>query len=466
MLSRRLSTTLAFGCFLAWAVPSSRAQVWIGPGGTGGSGNWGDSTNWDTGIVPNAVGASAAFNDPPAARTITMNVSSTVGTLTTTIGSANNNTFSGTSSLTFDNGGAGATLTVNGTGTGNNSVQWPTVLNDTLTIAVNDTSATSAAGAITFAASSTITGGGGLTKTGPGLLTLANVTKQYTGPTQFLDGRVRISSAGRPVSTSSLTVNGGQIDLISASTYTFGASSSVPLNLNGAGPTSGPFAAFPGAIRPDTNLAIGITNVIVLQSDSLIHIQGSSGGVMTLSGNISGPGRLSQTPAGGPFDANLGRIIVTGTNNTYAGGTTVNGGTFEVAAGSSLGTGNVTINSANAVFAGAQAHLQLDGTSGSTINAISDSAVLSLSGGNVGGTADDGYIDLTSGVNEVVSGLILGGVAQPPGVYSAATSPEYILGTGTITVVPVPEPGTLALAGLAAAGLVARGRLRRKPAVA
>lgn len=462
MLLRRLSPTLAIGCLLAWA-NASHAQVWTGPGGTGGSGNWGDATNWNSGAgpVPNAAGAAATFNDPPAARTITMNVNSIVGSLTTTINSANSNTFSGTSSLTFDNGGLGATLTVNGTGGGNNSVQWPTILNDNLTIAVNDTSATSAAGAITFAASSTITGSGGLTKTGPGLLTLANVTKQYTGATQFLDGRVRISSAGRPVNTSSVTVNGGQIDLISASSYTFGANSNVPLNLNGNGPTSGPFAVFPGAIRPDTNLAITITNVIVLQSDSLIHIQGSSGGVMTLSGNISGPGRLSQTPAGGSFDNNLGRIIVTGTNNTYTGGTTINGGTFEVGAGSSVGTGNVTVNSANAFFAGAQAHLQLDGTSGTTINAISDSATLSLSGGNLAATADDGYIDLSSGINEVVGGLTLGGVAQPPGVYSSTTSPEFILGSGTITVAGVPEPGTLALAGLAAAGLAIR-RIRRK----
>src|SRR5207249_2357819 len=126
------SPTLALGCFLAWAVPSSQAQVWIGPGGAGGSGNWGDSTNWDTGTVPNAVGASATFNDPPAARTITMNGNFTVGALTTTINATFSNTFSGSSSLTFDNGGAGALLTVNGTGTGNNSVQWPTVLNDTL----------------------------------------------------------------------------------------------------------------------------------------------------------------------------------------------------------------------------------------------------------------------------------------------------------------------------------------------
>jgi uncharacterized membrane protein len=78
------------------------------------------------------------------------------------------------------------------------------------------------------------------------------------------------------------------------------------------------------------------------------------------------------------------------------------------------------------------------------VNAIADTAVLSLAGGNILATPDDGCVDLGAGVNEVVGVLLLGGVAQQPGTYgstsSAATfkSNEFFSGTGTITVPPPP----------------------------
>src|SRR5206468_6500857 len=127
---------------------------------------------------------------------------------------------------------------------------------------------------------------------------------------------------------------------ITAGTFSFGSG---PMYLNGMGPTTGPFAPFPGAIRNDTGLIVTVLNAVVLQSDTLIHVQGASTGSTTLAGNISGPGKLTLTSQ--PHDANLGTLVLTG-SNTYSCGTVVDGGTLVVSgAGATLGTGNVTVNS-------------------------------------------------------------------------------------------------------------------------
>jgi autotransporter-associated beta strand protein len=212
------------------------------------------------------------------------------------------------------------------------------------------------------------------------------------------------------------------------------------LILSGAGPTTGPFAAFPGVIRPDTNLAIVIANPsVVLQSDSTLHSQGSASGSITLSGNVSGTGRLIAGAVA--HDANIGQIILSGTNS-YTGGTTVTAGTL-AATGSSVtafGTGNVSVVSAGAVFGGSFAKLAIQ--SGAT-NAIADTATLSLAGGNVAAVADDGYADLAAGINETVGGLVLGGTTETiAGTYGSSSSgatfqfDEYFAGSGIITLAP------------------------------
>ena len=85
-------------------------------------------------------------------------------------------------------------------------------------------------------------------------------------------------------------------------------------------------------------------------------------------------------------------------------------------------------------------------------DAIADTAYLSLAGGNAPGVADDGYIDLDSGINETIGGLMLGNTIFGPGVYGSSplaspTNPglanpdEYFAGLGTVTVVPSGVPG-------------------------
>jgi hypothetical protein len=84
-------------------------------------------------------------------------------------------------------------------------------------------------------------------------------------------------------------------------------------------------------------------------------------------------------------------------------------------------------------------------------NAIADNATLTLTGdgglpGSVAG-CDRGCAILGSGINEIVGGLMLGGVTEPAGTYGATGSgatnifDEYFSGSGIVTVVPAGIPG-------------------------
>ena len=430
--------------FLTTVAPARGQSWWAQPEG----GSWNSGANWFQ-VQPNFEGAHAIFNNAvgpfnpaqTASRTVTLDAPQIVGIITFNNDAANafnNSLTAGTGgSLLFESNGVGPAYIVvpAWNGTGNNSISAPMVLADSLVAIVDHTSSSSAAGALNLTAA--ITGSGGFTKEGVGLATFGTGAKTYTGPTALNGGRMRVSFAAHPTATSGLTINSNaQLTLISAGAYAFGSNA---IHLNGTGPANGPFAIFPGAIRPDTGLVIGISNAVVLDSDTVIHVQGSSG-ALTFSNTISGPGKLTLTAPS--HDANLGSLILT-SNNTYSGGTVVHGGTL-VLAGSgthisraSLGSGNVTVESANTTFAGATARLWIQENVG---NAISDSATLSLAGGKVAGVADDGHIVLDNNVNERVSSLILGGVLQPPGTYGSSSSgagtqnDEYFSGPGILTV--------------------------------
>jgi len=389
---------------------------------------WVQDSNWDTNSTPNAVGATAVFSAAPTAfQTVTLASDVTVGTITfntntaipTSIGAAN----ATGGRLILDAAGAGpVVITSAGTGnfgtTGSNTdaLAATMVFNDDVVIDVQNTVGQSTTGA--FRLGGPVTGPGGLTKTGPGLMTWAftptqsGLLKAYTGPTLLSGGRVRMSSGAAPNATSSFTINGGQLDPISSNSfYTFGASSATPLKLSGFGPTSGPFAAFPGVIRPDTNFVIGITNNTELVSDSMLHMQGSTTGSLIMSGNMSGKGILYAGATS--HDANLGKITLQG-SNSYTGGTIVSAGTLiaDAASTNAFGTGSVQVVSGNATFAGSQNHIRI--AAGAT-DAIANTSYLNLAGGNAAGAADDGYIDLDGGITETGGGLMLGGVIQRAG---------------------------------------------------
>lgn len=453
-------TAIVAAAAILFTTGTASAETWNLVGG----GSWNSTASWNPASIPNAVGAAAIFNgvgtvnnpEQTGNRTVTVDGTKTIGSLvfnndlasafTTAV-----NTGTG-GPLVFDaTDGGPATINVPaGPGTGNNSIAVATRFDDTVVATVDNTSTTSATGALNL--TTAITGAGGFTKLGVGMATFGTGTKTYTGPTNINDGRLRMSLTARAQSTSSFTIgNGGQVVFIAGGVTQSFTLGSGPLNLNGAGPTSGPFAAFPGALRPDRDAAgrdYTITNNVVLQSDSLIHVQSlaATSHTLTLPGVVSGPGQLQFTAANSG-DPELGKLILNGTAaNTYTGGTLIRGGTIEAkGALTSLGTGNVTVLSGSLLpGAGAAAISKLLIQAGDN-NAIANTATLSLDGGKTANTPDDGYLELLT--NETVGGLILGGVAQAAGTYGSTSSgathqlDEYFLGTGILTVTPALHPG-------------------------
>lgn len=440
---------------MAMAAATNTVETWTGPFGAGMNQNWTDGANWSSNPDhPSGDSAGGIFNlDGATAGNLSVDVTPTGVATEVIVGSLEFNNSSGfTMTLTggiatpmrLNAAGDGpVTITVTGNSTSNaapNTMNQRTIFDDSVIAIVNPTLSMSQSGALDWPGR-VVSGAGGFTKQGLGLMTFSTGAKAYTGPTVFDtdSGRTRISVAGRPTMTSSMTFkSGSQLTLITAnSTYTFGASSSVPLNLNGSGPTSGQHAGFPGVIRNNTDLVTTITNDVVLQSDSLIHAQGAATGSTTLSGNVTGPGRL--TVGSIPHDANLGRLVLSGTNS-YEGGTTVQAGTL-VATGAStnaFGANDVTVQSAGLVFGGSQAKILLQ--TGAT-DAIANAATLSLAGGSFAGVADDGFAELEAGINEIIGGLILGGMTQTlAGTYGSTASgadfafDEYFAGTGVVTL--------------------------------
>jgi autotransporter-associated beta strand protein len=444
--SRFFSFSLVTLSVLLLSTGKVAAQTWTLSAG----GSWNAAADWNPSTVPNAVGASVTFNgaataanpDQTANRTVTLDGSQTVGSIT-----FNNDlsTFGDTIStgaggpLIFDAAGSGpATLNVSGvSGTGNSTISVSMTLNDSVTAFVNKGNSSSAAGALNL--TGIMSGNGGFTKEGDGAATFGTSAKTYTGPTVLNGGRMRISNIAQPSATSGLTINpGGQLNPITAGTYQFGAG---PMTVSGAGATSGPFAVFPGAIRPDVGLVVIINNDVILQGDTLIHVQATAGtganpnptGSITFAGSMSGPGKLMMPAPNSNID--IGSIILEN-SNTYSGGSLVSGGRLVASgASASFGTGNVTVD--NSVSPSSIARVVIQ--SGVT-NAISDTATLVLAGGGIAGTADQNYAELESGVNETVGNLVLAGVVQPAGTYGSSASPaafkndEFFAGPGMITV--------------------------------
>jgi autotransporter-associated beta strand protein len=443
----------------AHADPVVTDALWLLPTG----GNWTDPLNWSSAPdYPSGVGATARFSSLQAAqRIVNFDANITVGNLVIDNATAFANTFgvSGvtTPTLTFDAAEPGpaklpATITVTGNSTGAatpNTVFATVVLNDDLVVTVDRTSSTSVAGTFTFRGG--LTGVGGVTKEGAGTLTMADNAKTFTGPLIVNNGRMRINvPAGRPTRTSGVTINGaGQLDLAGAGSYTFGASDT-KLTLNGPGPANNFPTTFGGTVRVDGAGANAITNDIVLQSTSSIHVQGAVN-TTTLPGVVSGPGGLVLPTAGS--DGNIGTLVLAGAN-TYVGGTTINDGTVTATGPSGLGapTGPLAVNNQNNGQAGKNVALNLSTSDPTTVGSLSGSIATPTSGVNTV-TINAGGPIFT--VNQTTSATFPGVIAGAGGftLGGASTATLTLTGVNTYVGETVVNAGTLRVGGVATASI-------------
>jgi autotransporter-associated beta strand protein len=417
-----------------------------------GTTNWDVAANWNGNDIAGDVPAEfedALFTTPTGTRSIDVSGQFSVSGITfdntsaVTFTNSIRNFNLGGDMITFDAAGTGpAFITSSGIGANQNRMQVDMTFTDTVNANVTNTAGNATAGALSITGN--ISGPGGLTKTGDGLLTIAlnagsspgDQVKAYTGPTTLSGGRTRWSVNAPPTQTSSFTIDDAQLTFIGNGSYTLGPGN---LILSGNGPASGPFAQFGGLIRPDTNAIVTVTNNVLLQDDAAVAVFGTATS-LTLSGVISGPSTSTfrQDVFGGQ-PSNHGTLIITGAN-TYEGGTDIIQGTFRLSgASATAGTGNVFVDGVsdrgNGILASGKLDIQSD-----VLNGIADSAIVTLTGGTFGGQAI-----LGAGVNELIGGLVLGGVTQTvAGTYGSTASGAmfqddlFFQGTGVFTIPAAP----------------------------
>ncbi len=440
---------------LAGAALAQNSATWV-PNDTG-TYEWDDVNNWNPQVIPNGVGDSATFNNTNTMTinlsadhtvgSITRNLLGTTRTLTIASGDPGGGLFG---KMIFDAAGAGpATLNIpTDPSTGRMNISADVTLNDDLQLNIDMPKQTSFQGAIRFTGN--MDGAGGLIKNGVGYADLRTNPKNYTGATVVNAGILTVEPIAAPALSSSFTIKpGSHLEPTADGDYQLGAGS---LFLGGTGVGS------EGAIRPQRGASAGfnvrILNPVVLTSTTLIHsqVQGTpaapSAGGITFAGVVSDSDPTAQLQLSAPSNGQLGTYELD-QKNTYRGGTLLHGGTLRVTSAftpdASLGAGNVTLVGDPYADGGGAAFGKLILESGLT-NAIADTATLSLAGGDAPGVADDAYVDLGFGINEVVGGLILAGVAQPAGTYGATGSgatfvnDEFFAGAGMITVVPAAPP--------------------------
>ncbi len=343
---------------------------------------------------------------------------------------------SGSEPLTLNGsgvGGAGALRAVGGA-----------VWDGPITLATTSTISTLAALSIT----GVVSGPGGLVKTGDDLLSLQpqSGSNTYAGITTVSGGVLEV----RILANSPLGGGAGTTVLSGATLRLVGPGVlSEPLVLNGFGQPEGP--EFKGALWQQ-GLSVTLTGPITLASDSSIRV---TGGTLTLSGPIDGPGGLTLTKQ--IADPSAGTLVLAGSAaNTYGGTTTVTAGTLRLnKPGVTAVPGNVVLN--NAVTLVLEADEQIGNSAGmllgsglatfalnghtETIGALSGVGNVTLSpAAGSGGTLVVGAGNASSTFSGVIAGS--GGA-----VTKAGTGTLTFLGDNTYTGPTTVQAGTLLVNG-------------------
>ena len=325
----------------------------------GGSGTWqvdsdgaaSVSANWSGGL-PSAADDTATFGPVIGQpRTVTIDQPTTWGNVVLDSSLGYTLSGSGGNTLTLDNSGSGAAITVTG---GQHAITASLVLADNLVVQ----SGSGSPWTLALGGSNGISETGGsrcLTMNGPaGVLILSGVNS-YSGGTTVSAGTLQLGN-NNALGTGGLTINGGLLDLAGWNPLIAG--------LSGTG----------GAI---SNSGSNGSTLSVNQS-----------AVTTFGGTLAdGPGGLALA-MNGP-----GLLCLAG-SNSYSGGTTVSAGTLQLGSNNALGTGGLAVNGGLLDLAGWNPVLAgLSGTGGAISNSGSNSSTLTVNQSaatTFGGTLTDG----------------------------------------------------------------------------
>ena len=250
---------------------------------------WSEAGNWSGG-VPHLAGDSATFNSAGGSA-VTLNASETVGGIT--FNNPSSDVISGANTLTLDDSGNGAAITVSA-GTAN-AINTSVALNDNAAIVADSGQSLTLGGTVANSSGSktlTITGGG------TNILSSANTYGPSAGSvgTTLDDATVQVGN--------NTALGSGDVSVISSSTLQSGA---------------------PG---------LNVANNIAVSSSQTATVN-NNGNSLSLSGLISGSGAVAASGAG--------TLTLSGVN-TYGGATAINAGTLVVGGAGQLGSGTYAAN--------------------------------------------------------------------------------------------------------------------------
>ena len=413
------------------------------------SGNWSNSGNWAYGVAPNAIGAGAVLDaSTTASLTITLDAPQTVGTLM--LGNSASATVgytligSGTNTLTFNNSGNGAAITV---ANGTHVINAPVVLADNLMVMTGGANPWT----LSFGTASSITDNGNnfsLTMSASNGTLILNGTNTYGGGTFVNQGNLVFSSTSAIPSSGSIQIN-----------------ATGAVNISGAYTTASGWIGS-GKINPNSTGALALTG----QSNENINFSGYNTLSLGAAGNETYTGTI--TPAGSGYNLGGGGGMLvyngpalTGSNSltingnvtfstaqSYSGATTISAGTLQLAGGGNL------LPAATALTIASGGVLDLDG-SNQTVGSLSGLAGAIVVNNSSGTNTSTLTVNLSSGAT-TFAGNIIGNTLL------AISGGELTLsGTDTYTGGTTVSGGTLDIAvpsALSGSGLVtiaAGGRL-------
>ena len=360
---------LLVGCGLTVAaVPAAHAQsVW---GGTTSTGDYNTATEWTPATAPVAAGQSAVFD---AAGPGTINVSAAIAPDSWTF-NANAQSFSiGGAAVNFSVAGVGGGLINNA-----NAGQFIGISNIIggagVTVQQLGASTLILAGSNTYGGGTLISAGtvqvGNANSVGSGLVLLNGGMFQSNGVTDLtFTNNFSLTATGGTIDVNgtNMTFSGVMADLggpgvlnITDSTGSFGTTV-----LSGTNTFSGALNVTGARVQATNANSIGNATVtldngafqagaagLIFNNDVKLNTGGgiidANGFTLAIAGNISdgnGPGLLQITDSTNAFGS---VVLLSGTNNTYTGGTVVTNTTLQITNNNSVGTGTVTLD--NAVF--------------------------------------------------------------------------------------------------------------------